>query len=86
MVRGSVEAEFMSSVYRDLVAFQDEIFVEVEEALPGFPARAQGKIRSELELLRAERARLSRSLGFWNDAPDAAGERRSLPSSSSVGS
>lgn len=61
--------EFMASIYKDLVAFEDEIIFEVEDALPEFPSESQETIRADVDQLRAERDRLRRALHYWEEGP-----------------
>jgi hypothetical protein len=78
--RGSqrADAEFMASVYKDLVAFENEILLEVEEALLGFAASSRRRMRSDIKRLRADRDRLRRAFLFWDD--QTGGSRRRFDS------
>jgi hypothetical protein len=61
----AMDAKFMASIYKDLVAFLDEVIVEIDDAMPGFSEQTKRKIRSDTDLLRTERDRLHRCLESW---------------------
>lgn len=60
-------AEFMASIYKDLVALQDEVIFEVEDVLPGYSLEIQQRICADIEMVRAERDRLRRCLQRWEE-------------------
>lgn len=64
-------AAFMASIYNDLVAFEDEIILDVEDRLPGYSLEVQHRIRVDIDLVRAERDRLRRCLQVWEGEVDA---------------